>query len=100
MGNCYKIEYPNNKSNIYKIVNNPYEEYYTLVNNSCLNEANKYIIVSIGECVSKYPNETIFHSDGYNKKVNFSSKGVSVLEKKYPLTLEKTPKFLFNNLCY
>ena len=41
MGNCYKIEYPYNESNIFKIVNNSEEENYTIVN-SCLNQNNKF----------------------------------------------------------
>ena len=98
MGNCYKIKYPYNESNTYKIINNVEEENYTIVN-SCLNQKNKYIIASTGECVSKCPNETVFHDYTYIYK-NFSKQLTSVIDKMYPLTLELVPKFLFGNLCY
>ena len=98
MGNCYKIEYPYNKSNFYKIVNNSEEENFTLVD-SCLNQKNKYIIVSTGECVSKCPSETVYHTYKYIYR-NFSKQLTSVIDKMYPLSLEKVPKFLFGNLCY
>jgi hypothetical protein len=97
MGNCYKIDYPNNKSNIYKIVNNQEDENYTLLNN-CIN-INKYRIVSTGECVSKCPNETVFHTYTYIYR-NFSTQTNTAIGKMYPLTLEKAPKYLFNNVCY
>ena len=98
MGNCYKIEYPNNNSNIYKIIKNKNEENYTLIN-SCLDENKNYTIIPIGECVSKCPNETAFHTYTYNYQ-NFSNQEESVIPQIYPLSLEKAPKYLFNNLCY
>ena len=99
MGNCYKIEYPKNNSNYYKIVSNKDEENYTLVNNSYVNEISKYIIISTGEYASKCPNETVFHTYTY-KYQNFKAQTNTPIGKMYPLTLEKAPKYLFNNICY
>ena len=98
MGNCYKIDYPLNKSNIYKIVSNQEDENYTVIN-SCSEQVNKYIIASTGECISSCPTETVFHTYTYTYR-NFSQQTTSALPKMYPLTIEKPPKFLFGNLCY
>jgi len=97
MGNCYKIEYPLNNSDT-KIINNKENDSYSVVD-SCLNQVNKFKIVSTGECVSKCPESTVYHTFTY-QKINFEEQGILPLEKMYPLTIEKPPKFLFGNLCY
>ena len=96
MGNCYKIEYPLNESNIYKKVNKIENEYYTVVD-SC---DNNYIIAETGECVSKCPKTTNFNSIIFNPDIDFAQQTYNVLDKKYTLKIEDTPKYLLGNLCY
>jgi len=98
MGNCYKVEYPYNTSEYFKIVNNINDESYSIVD-SCY-ALNKIPINDTGECVDSCPKNTQFHTYYLNESLDFSQQEESFIGLLYPLNKEKTPQFLFNKVCY
>ena len=97
-GNCYPIEFPQNTSNYSKIVDNINHDSFQIID-SCFN-ISKYIINDTGECVDSCPTNTVYYTYYFNKSLDFSQQEESFIGYLYPLSKEKTPKYLFNKVCY
>ena len=97
-GNCYKIEFPQNFSNISKVINNIDDENFEVVD--LCTGSKKYKINETGECVDSCPLTTVYYTYYKNESVNISLQEESFIGLLYSLTEEKPPKYLFNKECY
>ena len=98
LGNCYKIDYPYNSSEYFKIVNNIDDEYFTQVD-SC-HALGKMPINNTGECVDTCPNSSVYYTYKFNESLDFSQQQETTIGFLYPMYKENIPRFLFNNVCY
>jgi hypothetical protein len=98
LGNCYKISYPYNTSNYFKLVNDINDEDFTIVN-SCY-DINKIPINKTGECVDSCPTSTTFYNYYYNESLDLSQQQETSIGYLYTLNEEDVPKYLFNKVCY
>ena len=100
MGNCYPIEYPQNNSEVSKVLKDENgEKSFEIITSSCL-DINKLKINDTGECVDSCPLNTVYYTYYKNTSFNFSKQEETSMGLLYPLTKEKTPKYLFNKVCY